>query len=189
MRNAVFTFLILISSLASFAQDAPAEERKGFQKEKLFVGGNFGLSFGDYTLINVSPQVGYRFSNFFAAGLGLNAQYVSEKFDYLNPPYKLSQGVVGLNVFGRVYPIDQIFIQAQPEANYIFGNIKFLDGRSPSTTKSNAQIIPSLLTGGGVALPSGRGAFIISVFYDLLQRPGAPYGNKPIYNFGYNVSL
>ena len=190
MRNAVFTFLILISSLVSFAQDAPAEERKGFQKEKLFVGGNFGLTFGDYTLIDVSPQVGYRFNDHLAAGIGINGQYISEKFYYGNQPaYKISRGVTGLNIFGRVYPINQIFIQAQPEANYVFGNIKYYDNTSPSSTKLDAKIVPSLLLGGGAALPAGGGAFIISIFYDVLQNANSPYGARPIYNFGYNFSL
>src|SRR5215217_1524229 len=101
MRNTIFMLIVLASSLCSFAQDEPTNEKKGFQKEKLFVGGNFGLSIGDYTLINISPQIGYRFSNFFAAGLGVNGQYISIKERYINgDPYrKVSQGVVGLNVF------------------------------------------------------------------------------------------
>jgi hypothetical protein len=55
------------------------EKEKGFQKDRLFVGGNFGLSFGNYTFINVSPQLGYRFNRFLAAGAGVNLQYVGIK--------------------------------------------------------------------------------------------------------------
>jgi len=191
MKNAVLVLLLLVSSMASFAQDAPAEEKKGFQKDRLFVGGNFGLTIGtDYTLIDVSPQVGYRFNKTLAAGIGINGQYISEKFYYGGQTaYKISRGVTGLNVFGRVYPIDAIMLQVQPEVNYVFGNVKYYDGRSPSDTKLDAKIVPSLLLGGGAVVPSGRGAFIISVFYDILQKADSPYGNRPIYNFGYNISL
>ena len=35
------------------AQDS---EKTGFDKSKLFFGGNLGLAFGTYTIINVSPQ-------------------------------------------------------------------------------------------------------------------------------------
>lgn len=182
-------FVLIFASVTHFlfAQDAP-EEKKGFQKEKLFVGGNFGLTFGDYTLIDVSPQVGYRFNHHLAAGLGINGQYISEKFyDYNQPAYKISRGVAGFNIFGRVYPIDQLFIQVQPETNYVFGNIKYYN--PPLKTKIDSKIVPSLLLGGGAALPAGRGAFIISIFYDVLQNTNSPYGARPIYNFGYNFSL
>src|SRR5688572_12841504 len=44
-------------SISLFAQDEE-EPKKGFDKSKLFISGNFGLSFGDFTLVNVSPQIG-----------------------------------------------------------------------------------------------------------------------------------
>ena len=44
----------------TIAQDS---DGKGFDKSKLFVGGNLGLAFGTYTIINVSPLVGYHFTD------------------------------------------------------------------------------------------------------------------------------
>lgn len=190
MKRAVLALVIFFVSFTALAQE-PAGEQKGFQKEKMFIGGNFGLTIGtNYTLINVSPQVGYRFNKTLAAGMGINAQYISEKYYYgSQPAYKISRGVTGLNLFGRVYPIDEIMIQVQPEANYVFGNIKYYDGTSPASTKLDAKIVPSLLLGGGAVFPSGRGAFIVSVFYDVLQETDSPYGARPIYNIGYNIGL
>ena len=191
MRNIAFGLLLLALSFSAWGQDETEGEKKGFQKERLFVGGNFGLTFGNYTLINISPQVGYRFTDFFSAGLGINGQYISVKSYFTNGQEysRTSQGVTGLNVFGRIYPVDQIMIQVQPEANYVFGNIKYYDGRSPDKIKLDAVIAPSLLLGGGAVLPAGRGSFIASVFYDVLQHKNSPYGARPIYNFGYNISL
>lgn len=194
MKKSLLIILVLLNSHFLFAQEQEEEEqKKGFQKEKVFVGGNFGLSFGNYTLVNVSPQVGYRFNNYLAAGLGMNFQYVSLKEkDVYNDPYrKTSQGVVGLNVFGRVYPIRQFMLQVQPEVNYLFGKEKYYE-RSYQPAQEynlNTEIVPSLLAGGGLVLPSGRGAMIISVFYDVLQNESSPYGNKPILNFTFNVGL
>jgi hypothetical protein len=189
-KLSVLLFLISISQVV-LSQDTEADTgKKGFQKEKLFVGGNFGLSLGTYTLINISPQVGYRFTDYFAAGVGINAQYVStkERFSNGNPYWKTSQGVAGLNIFGRVYPIQQIMIQVQPEANYVFGKQTYY---SPTLQeyKMDAVIVPSLLLGGGAVFPSGRGAFIASVFYDVLQDKNSPYGARPFYTFGYNIGL
>ena len=167
------------------------EKQKGFQKEKLFVGGNFGLTFGNYTLINVSPQIGYRFTKLFAAGVGINLQYISVKEKYTNGDLyrKSTQGVTGLNVFGRVYPIKQFMIQVQPEMNYVFGKEIYYDTNPRQEYKLDAAIVPSLLLGGGLVIPSGRGAFITSVFYDVLQDVNSPYGNRPIVNFTFNVGL
>lgn len=193
MKKTLVLFLLALSvSTLSWAQEEDGEEpKRGFQREKLFLGGNFGLTFGDYTLINVSPQLGYRFTNFVAAGVGINGQYISIKErDYNGDLYsKFSRGVAGLNVFGRVYPIQNIMLQVQPEANYVFGKDKYYDTNPPQVYKSDAAIVPSLLVGAGGVIPSGRGAMIISIFYDVLQRANSPYGKRPIYNFGYNIGF
>ena len=192
MKKLLLVQCALIISFCLFAQteEEKPEVKKGFQKERLFAGGNFGLTFGDYTLINISPQVGYRFSRLFAAGVGLNAQYVSYKERYLNGDAyrKVTQNVTGLNLFARFYPLEQFFIQAQPEANYIFGKQIFY-GPPKQEYRLDAVIAPSLLLGGGAALPTGKGAFIISASYDVLQDKNSPYGKRPIYNFGYNFNF
>ena len=197
-KRALRTTLLIIafctSTLFLFAQEEreeKGEDEKGFQKEKLFVGGNFGLTFGSYTLISISPQIGYRFTDFVSAGVGLNLQYVQVKEKYTNGDlyWKSTQGVTGLNVFGRLYPLRQFMIQVQPEMNYIFGNEIYYDTNPQQEYKLDAQIIPSLLLGGGLVIPSGRGALITSVFYDVLQDARSPYGKRAIVNFTFNVGL
>lgn len=166
------------------------ENNDAEKKDKFFTGGNFGLAFGRYTLINISPQVGYRFNRFLASGIGLNMIYASQKVRdiYDNNYSKTTQWVTGLNVFARFYPTERFLIQLQPEANYIFGNIKYYQ---PTETKYklDAEIVPSLLAGGGLVVPSGRGALVTTVMYDLLQRPNSPYGNRPVVNIGFNVNF
>jgi hypothetical protein len=188
MKKVWLCLVILFAAHLAMAQD-DVPEGKGFQKEKLFAGGNFGLTFGDYTLINISPQIGYRFNRFLAAGVGINGQYVSikQRDYYGNTISKVAQGVAGLNVFGRFYPFQQFMLQVQPEGNYIFGKQTYYQPREEF--KIDAQIVPSLLMGGGLVLPAGRGAMIVSVMYDVLQRPYSPYGKQPIYNFGYNIGF
>lgn len=183
-------WLTLVSLLFVFAAVAQEEEpKKGFDKEKLFIGGSFGLSFGDYTIINVSPQLGYRFNQYLAAGMGINMQYVSvkERNDG-TVVHKTSQGVAGLNMFGRVYPIRQIMLQVQPELNYLWGKQKFYIPPEIET-KMDTKIVPSLLLGGGAVFSAGRGSFIASIFYDVLNNDDSPYSNRAIINFGYNIGL
>jgi len=187
MKKLVLMIALVCCTTVLLAQND--ENLDGAKKEKFFAGGNFGLSFGSYTLINVSPQVGYRFNKYLSAGMGLNLQYASQKERFNGRDYsKTSQGIAGLNLFTRFYPVQQFLIQVQPEINYIFGKIKYYQP-TEQTYKMDAEIVPNLLIGGGYAVPTGRGSFITTIMYDVLQRPNSPYGNRPIINFGYNFSL
>lgn len=152
----------------------------GFDKSRLFFGGNFGAAFGYATIVNVSPQVGYRFTDYVAAGAGVNFIYYGYKDSY----EKYRQTYAGLNVFGRVYPIRQFFIQAQPELNYMWGNFTYYDGSQSGASKVS-QFVPSLLLGGGAAIPAGPGAITITVLYDVLQNVYSPYYRQAVYGFGY----
>jgi hypothetical protein len=176
-------------SVATFAQDEEAEPvKKGFDRNKLFFGGNFGLGFGNVsTLVNVSPQIGYRFNDYLAAGAGVNFIYSSYRYRFTVPEYKEVFGVTGLNIFGRVYPIEFLFLQIQPELNYTWGKFKFYDDRPDE--KLDPKFVPSLLGGAGAAIPAGRGAFIVMAQYDLLQNERSPYGSRAFFNFGYNVGF
>jgi hypothetical protein len=182
--------LFALFSAVAVAQDGEEEEpaKQGFDKSKLFFGGNFGLGFGSVsTLVNVSPQVGYRFNRYFAAGAGINFIYSSYKYEWANPSYKEQFGVTGLNIFGRVYPIEYAFLQLQPEANYTWGKYKFYD--DIPDIKLDSKVVPSLLGGIGAAIPAGRGYFIVMAQYDLLQNERSPYGNRAFFNFGYNIGF
>ena len=185
----LFLFAFAVSIGICSAQEEEQGEKKGFDKSKLFIGGNFGLSFGDYTLANVSPQLGYRFNQYFAAGAGVNFQYSSTKYrDYNgNAQSRVSYGVAGLNIFGRVYPIQYVLLQVQPEVNYVWGSYKYYN---PSDKiKIPGSFVPSMLLGGGVIIPAGIGRFLIMVQVDVLNNKKSPYGTRPIYNFGYNIGL
>ena len=185
-------FLLLFAATATtqtaYSQDEPEETApKGFDKSKLFFGGNFGLGFGSNTSsIIVSPQVGYRFNPYLAAGAGVNFNYYSYTTNWSNGlETKTRSGYTGLNIFGRVYPIPYILIQAQPELNYSWGSIKYSDNRS--TEKLKGQFIPSLLIDGGAAIPTGgNGALLLMLQYDVLQESRSPYGSKAFFTMGYN---
>lgn len=192
MKNILLLLICLAVAGPGFSQSEEKPETTdstGFDKSRLFFGGNFGLSFGSQTLINVSPQVGYRFSQYFAAGAGVNFIYSSIKSYYSDGSTASRQnlGYAGLNVFGRVYPVQYILLQAQPELNYSWGKLKDYD--TDVTYTLTGKFVPSLLLGGGVAIPAGRGSFVIMGQYDILQDARGPYGKNIFMNFGYNVGF
>jgi hypothetical protein len=174
---------LVISFLAASAQEG---DSKGFDKSRLFYGGNFGLSFGSYTLINLSPQVGYHFNNYLAAGAGINGLYSSIHYD-LPYEYKDIYAAAGLNIFGRFYPIENIMFQAQPELNYVWETVRYYDG-TPDLKLGN-RFVPSLLLGGGVVIPAGRGALLATLLYDVLQQPQSPYYGRAVFNIGFNIGF
>lgn len=51
--------------------------------QRIFFGGNLGLSFGTVNYVEISPLVGYRITDRLSAGVGLNYTYVSSNYyDY-----------------------------------------------------------------------------------------------------------
>ncbi|MET0244193.1 MAG: hypothetical protein ABW174_12025 [Flavitalea sp.] len=141
--------------------------------------------------MNISPQLGYRFNRYLAAGVGVNALYSSFRSIYANgggTASRTNYGVAGVNAFGRVYPIEFVFLQAQPEANYVWGKQKnYFENRE---YRLGGKIVPSLLLGAGGAIPTGNtGAFIVMAQYDVLQNERTPYGDRVFFNFGYNFGF
>jgi hypothetical protein len=183
MKKILFLLIIGMGFMQlSIAQDS---DTKGFDKSKLFVGGNLGLAFGTYTIVNVSPLVGYRFSPLFAAGAGINYSY----YGYDDGYYTSKQTYAGMSLFGRVYPIQQLFIQVQPELNYMWAS-QIPDGGQELPVLKINQFVPSLLLGVGAAIPTGgNGAITISVMYDVLQNIWSPYYHQAVYGFGYNIGF
>jgi len=153
-------------------------EKKGFDPQRLFFGGNFGLSFGDFTFINVSPQVGYRLSEKFSVGAQINFIYQSSKITYAPNIYDKSEyAYVGLGIFGRF----------NPEMNYIWGKTKYVSVNNTYENKQQGKFVPSLLVGAGAAIPTGgRGALIAMIQYDVVQNDLSPYGRNPFFSFGFN---
>ena len=183
-RKLIMCLLLSALTFSAYAQDEEEEPRKGFDKSKLFYGGNIGLGFGsNQTYVNVSPQVGYRFNRFFAVGTGIN--FIYSKYNYESAfGYKDEYGVVGLNIFGRAYPIEYIFAQLQPELNYTWYKQTYING---DTQRDGPRFVPSLLVGGGASIPIGRaGAMLIMIQYDLLQQPLNPYGSNAFFTIGFN---
>lgn len=195
MKRLLLCILLLAGMHAAQAQyyktDTTSSERKGFDPSRLMIGGSLGLTFGSYTNINVSPLLGYRFSEMFAAGVSINAQYASEKWeDYSGrTTQKDSYKVFGGGLWGRFYPFEMFFLHAQPEFNYV--SVKTTYYTDPKTSVSINKGVPSLLLGGGYSQPLGDGgsAFYIMVLYDVIQDEWSPYQNRPEFRMGFNVGL
>ncbi|WP_119078635.1 hypothetical protein [Chitinophaga alhagiae] len=201
MKRIFLAVIFLALGQAVFAQSREEEEEeeagpprqeqeKGFNPRNLMVGGALGMAFGDYTFVNVSPMIGYRFSRLFAAGVNVNAQYSSGKsYGYDNAVLSRNKYTMfGGGLWGRFYPLDMLFIHAQPEYNFISAKItEYEPDRREYKDRYGA---PSLLLGGGYSQPvGGNSAVTIMVLYDVLQDKNTPYLNRPIISGGVNIGL
>ena len=74
----LFSLLILAQDVQDM-QDAQDVKDLPF-RQRLFFGGDIGLSFGTNTYINLAPVVGYRITNRLSAGFG--PIYIFEKYRY-----------------------------------------------------------------------------------------------------------
>ena len=148
-----------------------------FDKNKLSFGGNISLQFGDYTVVGISPQVGYDFNKYFTAGAGLGYTYFKDKvYDY-----KWSSSYLSFDLFGRFYPIEYIVIGIQPEISRMWQSVTWNDGVKVSENK----FVPSFLVGGGLRL----GGMIAMIQYDVAQDDNSPYGNNLFYSVGYTFKF
>ena len=195
MKKYIILFSFLIMALVSNAQfnyDIPSqkknkiedqkEEKKAgftFDPNKISYGGGIGLQFGDYTLINIAPQVGYNFSNKFNAGLGFSYAYIKDEYWSDYSKWKEKNSYLGFNLYARLFPTRFTVLAVQPEINRMWRSFENMDS---GEKYKDEKLIPSFVVGGGLRL--GTLSFMLK--YDLIQNNNSPYGTNIFYSVGFN---
>ena len=154
------------------SQISNQENKSGFDKSKLVFGGALGLSFSDnYTVVNIAPQIGYQFSQYLAAGVGVAYNYYS--YSYYSE--KWSYNYLGFNLYSRITPVKYIALQVQPEIYRMW-----------ASDLPQSRMVPCVLVGGGAILPVGaKGGISMMLYYDLIQDDFSPYRDQLVYSIGY----
>lgn len=191
MKKILLLSLLFISAV-SFAQDEK-EKKKGYDPTNVFTGGSvsFSLSGGYYRsfLAGIHPHFGYTFAKWIDAAGVVNFEYYSQRDEFNN---KYHNTTYGIGAFTRIYPVQFLFIQAEPEYNFIA--LKYLPTGSLSQ-KSNVSA-PSLLLGAGyTSARSDKNSFAyLSLLFDVIKDINSPYvdGNGnilPVIRAGINIGL
>ncbi len=131
--------------------------------EKLSLGGNFSVSFGTITLLQVAPQIGYRVTERFIPGVGLNYIYYDDIFG--------STSIYGGGVFVRYLIAANFFAHAEYE---------LLNREIWEFNETSRRWIPIGLIGGGYRTGGDGISFAITVLFDVIQDPWSPYQNPVI---------
>ena len=144
-------------------------------RDKIFFGGNVGLQFGSETFVDVSPLVGYKFTDKISAGIGATYQYYSYKDRY----YNFETNIYGGRVFGRYNFTDYLFGHLE----YEYLNLEAFDFYRRRVD------VGSLLAGAGyIQRISDRSGIMAMVLYNFTESVYTPYQN-PIFRVGFVVGL
>lgn len=176
----IFTSILILLAVSCFAQRSNNPMSKLSFKDRLYFGGDITLSVsGAATIVGAAPMLGYRITDKWSAGLGVSAYYFNVRtFNYATSFY-------GGNVFSRFLITDNIF--AQSEYHIVNTDVAYSTSTEIIRTREN---IPLWYVGGGYRQPVGGSGFAsISVLFDLIGDPRAPYPNPTIragFNFGFN---
>lgn len=187
--------LLLLSVLYSFSQqyNGNTPQSSGFKQENIFIGGSIGLGGGSGGFsIGANPEIGYSFNQYFDAGVALNINYTTQNYtDIYSNSIKYKTFNYGAGIFARFWPVNFLFIQVQPEYNFIQYS-QNINNTGNITSNTGAS---SLLTGigyGGKFIGSHYSYIVLMV--DVLNNANSPYrdysGNLlPVFRGGFGFYL
>lgn len=178
MIKKIIITIFLFSATDSFAQNKDEKPESPFWS-KVFVGGNLGAQFGNITFVDISPIVGYRFTEKISAGFGITYRYYSVRsFNYETHIY-------GGRLFARYQPLNFLFLHAEYEM--LNWNCPRME---PTGFTTERLWSPGLMAGGGFSQPlvGGSSIFIMGL-YNFLHNDCSPYANPFILRIGANFGL
>ncbi|MCF8373853.1 MAG: hypothetical protein K9H64_19680 [Bacteroidales bacterium] len=204
MKKLVYLIFLVGWLCTSFTSSAQflTEDEPGKPKAKLsdriVIGGNFGLSLGSITYVELSPKIGYKVKPRFVAGIGLKYIYYHENTDYniggtwYN--YKYESKVYGGSIYGQY----TLFEDLNESIGINIGNIVLyteIEELNVNAYKidplgfysdDGRTWITSTLVGGGIYQPIGpRAGIHLLVLYNLTDELFSPYSN-PVIRIGFN---
>lgn len=163
----------------AFPLSASAQLSLGSSHGRLVFGGSVGASFGNVSYVQVSPYVGYRVTDEFTVGVGLQYRYRNDdRFGR-----DLTTHDLGTSLFGRYHLPGPFFVQ---------GEIEYLSYQyyRPNLTKERDGVW-SVLAGGGISQPLGSNASAFALLmynfsYNDYSQP-SPYTSPWVVRFGVGL--
>ncbi|MDQ6757977.1 MAG: hypothetical protein M3004_13705 [Bacteroidota bacterium] len=183
---------LVFSLLCAINLSAQKENKNTYDPSNWFTGGSISLALGNGSFnAGLHPHYGYTIAKWVDAAAVANFEYQSQR-DIYNNKYRTT--VYGAGVFTRIYPVHFLFLQAQPEYNFIAQ--KYIPYNTSASNKKANLHAPSLLLGGGYTTSrSDKNSFsYLSILIDVVKDKNSPYidgyGNLlPIIRAGINIGL
>jgi hypothetical protein len=156
-----------------------------------FFGGGIALGGGSgFFQLGLNPEILLQYNHYIDLGAAANIYFTSHNVtDYSSIKSRNTQ--LGLGAFTRIWPVEQFFIQAQPEYNWTWSSAKDLSSGQSGSTQVGA---PSFLTGIGYGKRNESGIAYVSVLFDLINDVASPYrmgqtSPQPIIRAGFGFVI
>jgi opacity protein-like surface antigen len=158
---AAFAFAAVLPAMAQSSEPVPPPKHS--MKDRWFVGGSFGASFGTVDSISVSPLVGFHVTPRFDVGLQLFYRWIDD--GRYSP--SITTNDYGTTLFARARVVANFFLEA---------DIQFTSYEYPTGTGTARSNYNTFLAGAGYAFPLGHNAsFYVSALYDFRYDANAAY--------------
>ncbi len=142
-------------------------------QDNLVVGGGFDLRFGNYTMIGVTPLIGYAVTDDFLVGGIFTYRYVNDKMS------KYSTSTYGVAPFARYFVYQGLFAHAEYEM--LNGEFYYKQGN---------VWVNSLLVGLGYGSRIGEKGFIgFYALWNLTEKEDYRIYNQPTFRFSFGIGL
>jgi hypothetical protein len=174
-----FTLLVslLILSFTFTSHFALAQNiiqtQKVLEEEKpILFGGGLLLGGGSNSFqLGLNPELLKSYNKYIDAGIIANIYYSSFSIS-LGSNEKIKNFQLGAGVFARVWPVEQFFIQVQPEYNRTWTSANNYTNGVRASTRYGAT---SILGGIGYGKHNAEGMSYFSIMIDLLNADQSPY--------------
>lgn len=190
----VLSFIILFVALNLNAQITTIQTNKLMEPERPWmIGGGLVLGGGSGSFqIGINPEMVKSYNDYIDLGVISNIFYSSfrtTEISSTNEKFRKMQ--FGLGGFARLWPVNEFFLQVQPEYNWTWA--KQVNVVSNSSNKVNVSAT-SVLAGIGYGKRTENGFSYFSIMLDLINSQQSPYGMgqlrpQPIFRAGFGLPI
>lgn len=190
----VLSFIILFGALNLNAQITTIQTTKLMEPERPWmIGGGLVLGGGSGSFqIGINPEMVKSYNDYIDLGVISNIFYSSfrtTEISSTNEKFRKMQ--FGLGGFARLWPVNEFFLQVQPEYNWTWA--KQVNVVSNSSNKVSVSAT-SVLAGIGYGKRTENGFSYFSIMLDLINSQQSPYGMgqlrpQPIFRAGFGLPI
>jgi hypothetical protein len=191
----LLTLVSLFLVLNVHAQNNTIQTSKLMEPERpLMIGGGLVLGGGTGSFqIGLNPELVKSYNDYIDLGLISNIYYSSYRtiasYDGINAKYHKTQ--FGLGGFARIWPVNEFFLQIQPEYNWTWAKSTDIVDNISNKVQVSAT---SVLAGIGYGRRTENGFSYLSIMIDLINSQQSPYGMgqlrpQPIFRAGFGFPI
>ena len=189
------SLIILFLALNGHAQNNTIQTSKLMEPERpLMIGGGLVLGGGTGSFqIGLNPELVKSYNDYIDLGLISNIYYSSYRtiasYDGINAKYHKTQ--FGLGGFARIWPVNEFFLQIQPEYNWTWAKSTDIVDNISNKVQVSAT---SVLAGIGYGRRTENGFSYLSIMIDLVNSQQSPYvmgqlRPQPIFRAGFGFPI